>query len=148
MWEFKKKKILKIFKSIPTFKIFLKIYIIKIAFFVKLVKDFLIHLFIIIINNIEKIFEKKIYLNLIIIIFEKYQNFFDIFFKKQIDKFFFYRFNNHKINFIFEKKSNFDFYYDIFQNELRILKKYLNDNFIKKFIRSNYLFAISPIFFI
>ena len=69
-------------------------------------------------NDIEKNFKNFFYSNFIIIIFEKYQDFFDIFFKKQVDKFFFHRFNDYKIDFIFKKKFDFDFCYDISQNKL------------------------------
>ena len=48
---------------------------------------------------------------------------------------FFYRFNDYKILIIFNKKLSFNFIYDIFQNEFKILKKYFDNNFIKEFIR-------------
>ena len=80
--------------------------------------------------------------------FSKYHDFFDIFFYTKIDKFSFHRFNNHKISLIFDKKLNFNLIYDIFQDEFKILKKYLNNNLIKKFIRLNFSLTTLFIFFI
>ena len=71
-----------------------------------------------------------------------------MFFREKIDKLFLYQLNDHKIDIMFEKKSDFDFIYEILQNKLKILKKYLNDNFVKKFIRLNHSFVVSFIFFI
>ena len=61
-----------------------------------------------------------------------------MFFYIKINKFSFYHLSDYKIPLIFDKKSNFDLIYDIFQNELKILKKYFNNNLIKKFIRLNF----------
>ena len=65
-------------------------------------------------HNIEKTLNEKTYLNSFIIIFSKYYNFFDVFFRVKIDKFFFYRFNDYKILLMFNKKSSFDFIYEKF----------------------------------
>ena len=56
-------------------------------------------------------------------------------FYTKIDKISFHYFNDHKILLMFNKKSSFNLIYDIFKNELKILKKYFDDNFIKEFIR-------------
>ena len=71
-----------------------------------------------------------------------------MFFRKKVDKLFSYRFNDYKIDIIFEKKLGFDFIYEISQNKLKIFKKYLNNNLVKRFIRLNHLFVASFIFFI
>ena len=47
-----------------------------------------------------------------------------------------------------EKKTGFDFIYEILQNEFKVFKKYLNDNFIKEFIRLSYSLVASLVFFI
>ena len=60
-----------------------------------------------------------------------------MFFRIKVDKFSLYYFNNYKISLMLDKESSFNSIYDIFQNEFKILKKYLNNNFIKKFIRLN-----------
>ena len=89
-------------------------------------------------HDIKKTLNKKIYLNSFIIMSSKYHDFFDVFFYTKVDKLFFDRFNNYKISLIFNKKLNFDSIYNIFQNKFKILKKYLNNNFIKEFIRLNF----------
>ena len=71
-----------------------------------------------------------------------------MFSREEIDKFFSYRFNDQKIDIVSEKKFGFDFIYKMSQNELKILKKYLNNNLIKSFIRFNHLFIVSFIFFV
>ena len=58
----------------------------------------------------------------------------------KIDKFSFNHFNDCKKILIFNKKSSFNFIYDIFQDKFKILKKNLDDNFIKEFIRLSFFF--------
>ena len=58
---------------------FLKIYIIEIALFIKLAKDLKIKLFIIIIIDIKKVLREKKYLDFIIFLSLEYYNFFDVF---------------------------------------------------------------------
>ena len=65
-------------------------------------------------HDIEKTLNKKIYLNLFIIVFSKYHDFFNIFFMRKLKKKLFHRFNDYKILLIFNKKSSFNFIYDIF----------------------------------
>ena len=90
---------------------------------------------------------EKIYLNPFIIIFSKYHDFLDVFFYIKIDKLSSYRFSDYKISLMSDKKLSFNSIYDIFQNELKVLKKYLNDNFIKEFIRSSFFSTTSFILF-
>ena len=47
-----------------------------------------------------------------------------------------------------EKELGFDLIYEMLQNEFKMFKKYLNDNFIKEFIRLNYSLIASLVFFI
>ena len=61
---------------------------IKIAFFVQLIKNSTINLFINIIINIEEILKKKLYSNLITLLLEEYQDFLNISFREKIDKLF------------------------------------------------------------
>ena len=65
-------------------------------------------------HDIEKALNEKIYLNLFIIIFSNYHNFFDVFFRIKVDKLSFYYFNDYIISLIFDKKLNFDLIYNIF----------------------------------
>ena len=71
-----------------------------------------------------------------------------MFSREEADKFLLYRFNNHKINIMLEKKFDFGFIYEISQNEFKIFKKYLNNNLVKEFIRLNHSFAVLLILFI
>ena len=70
--------------------------------------------------------------------FLKYHDFFNVFFYTKINKVFFHHLSDHKISLIFNKKLSFNFIYDMFQDELKILKKHFDDNFIKGFIRSSF----------
>ena len=128
----KRKKTRKAQKPTFEFSISLKIYMIKIIFFTQLIKNLKINLFIVIIINIEKILKKKPYSNSTTLLFEKYQDFLNVFSREKTDKIFLYRFNNYKIDIIFEKKFDFGFIYEISQNKFKIFKKYLNDNLVIK----------------
>ena len=79
--------------------------------------------------------------------FSKYHDFLDIFFYIKIDKLSSHRFNNYKISLMLNKKSNFDLIYDMFQDELKILKKYFDNNFIKGFIRLSFFLITLLVFF-
>ena len=99
-------------------------------------------------TDIEKALKEKLYSNSTTLLLEKYQDFLNMFFREEVDKLFLYQFNDYKIDIIFEKKSEFDFIYEMSQNEFKIFKKYLNNNLIKEFIRSSYSLTASFIFFI
>ena len=86
-------------------------------------------------------------MNFVIIVLLKYYDFFNMFSSAKVDKFFLHRFNDHKIFLMFNKKSNFNLIYDMSQDEFKILKKYLNNNLIKRFIRSNFFSTILFILF-
>ena len=101
-----------------------------------------------IIINIEKALKEKLYSNSTILLFEKYQDFLNVFFREKVHKLFSHRFNNHKIDIIFEKEFNFDFIYEMSQNELKIFEKCLNNNLVKEFIRLSYSLVVSLIFFV
>ena len=79
--------------------------------------------------------------------FSKYHDFLDIFFYAKINKFSFHRFSDYKISLIFNKKSSFNLIYNMFQNEFKILNKYFDNNFIKKFMRLSFFLIASLIFF-
>ena len=70
-----------------------------------------------------------------------------MFFREKVDKLLLYRFNDYKINIIFEKKFDFNLIYKMLQNKFKIFKKYLNNNFVKEFIRLSYSLIVSFIFF-
>ena len=66
------------------------------------------------IHDIEKTLNEKIYLNIFIITFLKYYDFFDVFSRAKINKFSFYYLSDYKISLMFNKKLSFNFIYDIF----------------------------------
>ena len=67
---------------------------------------------------------------------------------KKIDKLLSYRFYNYKINLFLNKKLEFDSLYNMFKNELFVLKKYLKNNLNKKFIKFNKFDCFSFVLFV
>ena len=59
-----------------------------------------------------------------------------------------YQLNNYKIELKLDIELNYNSLYLISQDELKILKKYLDDNLVKRFIRSNSFLVILLILFI
>ena len=117
-------------------------------FFIQLIKNLKVEFFIVIIIDIKKALREKLFSNSTILLFEKYQNFLNVFFRKKVDKFLSHQLSDYKIDIIFKKKPGFDFIYGMLQNELKVFKKYLNNNLIKEFIRLNHSLAASFILFI
>jgi signal peptidase I len=72
----------------------------------------------------------------------------DLFLKKLSDKLPPRRLYNYKIIFVEGAKPPFDPLYRISRDELLVLKKYLEKNLFKKFIRSSKSLAASPVIFI
>lgn len=125
----------------------LKICIIKTAPFAQLAKNLKVDLFTATMTDIEKALKKKPYSNPATLLPEKYQDFLDMFSREEVDKLPLHRLNDHKIDIMPEKKPNFGSIYGMSQNELKVLKKYLNDNLIKGFIRPSHSPTASPILF-
>ena len=63
--------------------------------------------------DIEKVLKEKSFSDSTILLFKEYRNFLNVFFYKEVDKLFLYRFNKYKINIIFEKKPGFDLIYEM-----------------------------------
>ena len=63
--------------------------------------------------DIEKALKKKLYSNSTTLLFEKYQDFLNVFSREEVDKLLLYQLNNHKIDIMFEKKSDFGFIYEM-----------------------------------
>ena len=63
--------------------------------------------------NIEKILKKKLFSNSTTLLFKKYQNFSNVFFREKVDKFSLYQFSDYKIDIMFKKKFDFDFIYEM-----------------------------------
>ncbi len=64
----------------------------------------------------------------------KYHKFLDVFDWTQLNKLFFHRFYNHKIELISDSTSSHCWAYQMFSVKLLKVKKYLNENLSKRFI--------------
>ncbi len=82
------------------------------------------------------------------LISNKYHNFLDVFSCELMNILSERRLYDHKIQLQKSKTSIFESLYDMSQDELRVLKKYLKNNLIKDFIQVSSSFAISSILFV
>jgi hypothetical protein len=108
-----------------------------------------VNLFSIILRNVEKHFEKHNKSNIVIkdVLSFEYHEFLDVFDKKAFYTLALHRFYDHKI--LLKKNVIFDYdsLYKMFEKELKIVKKYLENNLKKRFIVANRsLFALSMMF--
>lgn len=97
--------------------------------------------------DIEKALDEKSYPDPVNLLPPEYLDFIDIFSREETDKLSPHRPNNHKIDLQPGTEPGYGPIYPISQDELKILKKYLNDNLAKGFIRSSSSPAASPILF-
>jgi hypothetical protein len=108
-----------------------------------------VNLFFVTLKNVEKHFEKHNKSNIVIknVLLAEYHEFLNVFDKKTFNIFVSYRFYDHKIvlkkNVIFQ----YTFLYKMFEKELKIVKKYLENNLEKRFIIANRSFFVSSIMF-
>jgi hypothetical protein len=79
---------------------------------------------------------------------QEYQEFVDLFLKKLSDKLPPRRLYNYKIILVEEAKPSFSSLYRILRDKLLVLKKYLEKNLFKEFIRPSKSSAASPVIFI
>ena len=79
-------------------------------------------------SDIETVLGEKPYPDLATIVPEKYQDFLDVFSREEADKLPPHRPSDHKIELMPGKKPGFGPMYGMSQNELQVLKKYLDDN--------------------
>ncbi len=108
-----------------------------------------VNLFLIILKDVKKHFEKHSKLNIVIknVLFSEYHEFFDVFDKKAFNTFVSHNFYDHKI--VLKKNVIFDYIslYKMFEKKLKIVKKYFENNLKKKFIVANRsFFALSMMF--
>jgi hypothetical protein len=95
----------------------------------------------ILIKNIRKVFQPKIIINLTTKLLKYYYEFLLVFDQQEIDKFPPYKEYNYKIKLLPSKLLPAGLLYNISKNELLVLRKFLEKNFSKGFIRAN----LSPI---
>ena len=106
-----------------------------------------IEIFSISIRDIEKTLAQKSTTNPAKKLSTKHHNFFDIFSEADSDILLAHRLYDQKIPLIEEKTPPWGFLYNMFQDELKVLKKYLEENFSKRFIRASSFFAASCVLF-
>jgi hypothetical protein len=101
----------------------------------------------ILIKNIQKIFQSKIIINLAIKLPKYYYKFLLVFDQQEADKFPPHKKYNHKIKLLLGKLLPAGPLYNISENELLFLRKFLEENLSKGFIRASLSPAASPVLF-
>jgi len=126
----------------------LKIYAIDSASFLRLARKKNHDLFVIFMRNIDKALKITSFVDSVTLLSLKYHDFLDVFSRELTNTLSERRLYDHKIQLQKSKTSIFKSLYDMSQDELRILKKYLKNNLIKDFIQVSSFFAISSILFV
>jgi len=126
----------------------LKIYAIDSASFLRLARKKNHDLFVIFMRNIDKALKITSFVDSATLLSLEYHDFLDVFSRELTNILSERRFYDHKIQLQKGKTSIFEPLYDMSQDELRILKKYLKNNLIKDFIQVSSSLAISSILFV
>lgn len=125
----------------------LEVYMIGAAPFVQLSKDPKVELFAATMADIEKALGEKEYPDPKTLVPSEYHDYLDVFSRDEADKLPPHRGCDHKIQVLPGKEPGFGPLYGMSQNELKVLKKYLDDNLAKGFIRPSKSPAASPVLF-
>jgi len=112
----------------------LKIYAIDNASFLRLARKKNHDLFVIFMRDIDKALKITSFVDFVTLLPFEYHDFLDVFSCELMNTLSEQRLYNHKIQLQKSKTSIFKSLYDMSQDELRILKKYLKNNLIKDFI--------------
>jgi len=99
-------------------------------------------------RNINKALKIMSFVDSATLLSLEYHNFLDVFSRELMNTLSERRFYDHKIQLQKSKTSIFKSLYDMSQDELRVLKKYLKNNLIKDFIQVSSFLAISLILFV
>jgi len=126
----------------------LKIYAINSASFLRLARKKNHDLFVIFMRNIDKALKITPFVDSVTLLSFEYHDFLDVFSCELMNILSERRFYDHKIQLQKSKTSTFEPLYDMSQDELRVLKKYLKNNLIKDFIQASSSLAISSILFV
>jgi len=126
----------------------LKIYAINSASFLRLARKKNHDLFVIFMRDIDKALKITSFIDFVTLLSLEYHNFLDVFSCKLINILPERRFYDHKIQLQKSKTSTFEPLYNMSQDELQVLKKYLKNNLIKDFIQVSSFLAISSILFV
>jgi len=126
----------------------LKIYAINSASFLRLARKKNHDLFVIFIRDINKALKITSFIDSVMLLPLEYHDFLDVFSRELMNTLSEWRFYDHKIQLQKSKTSIFESLYDMSQDKLQVLKKYLKNNLIKDFIQVSSFFAISLILFV
>ncbi|WP_375449188.1 hypothetical protein [uncultured Nostoc sp.] len=99
------------------------------------------------IRNIEKALAPKSTINPVKILLTEYHDFFDVFSQADSDILLSHRPYDYKILLMEEKTPPWDSLYSMSQDKLKVLKKYLEENLSKEFIRASFSPAASLVLF-
>jgi len=99
-------------------------------------------------RNIDKALKITSFVDSVTLLLFEYHDFLDVFSRELTNTLSERRLYDHKIQLQKSKTSIFESLYDMSQDELRILKKYLKNNLIKDFIQVSSFLAISSILFV
>ncbi len=99
-------------------------------------------------RDIDKALKITSFVDFVTLLLFEYHDFLDVFSRELTNTLPERRFYDHKIQLQKGKTSIFEPLYDMSQDELRILKKYLKNNLIKDFIQVSSSLAISSILFV
>ncbi len=99
-------------------------------------------------RNIDKALKITSFVDSVMLLSLEYHDFLDVFSCELMNTLSEQRLYDHKIQLQKSKTSTFESLYDMSQNELQILKKYLKNNLIKDFIQVSSFLVISLILFV
>ena len=99
-------------------------------------------------KDIDKALKITSFVDSVTLLLLEYHDFLDVFSCELMNTLSERRLYDHKIQLQKNKTSIFKSLFDMFQDELRILKKYLKNNLIKDFIQVSFFFTISLILFV
>jgi hypothetical protein len=108
-----------------------------------------VNLFFVILKDVKKHLEKHNKSNIVIknVLSVEYHDFLNVFDKKTFNILVSHRFYDHKIVLKKDVTSNYTSLYKMFEKELKIVKKYLEDNLEKNFITASRSFFVSSVMF-
>ena len=105
-------------------------------------------LFSVSLKDVEKALRPKQHTDPATKLFPKLHEFFEFFSQQEANKLPPHRFYDHKIKFMESKQPGYGFLYSMSQGELQVLKKILDENLAKGFIRTRFFPAAAPVLFV
>ena len=99
-------------------------------------------------RDIEKALELKKHFDSAVKLLKEYHQFLDVFSRQKADTLPVHQSYDHKIPLEDEKQPTFEALYSMSQDELKVLRKYLNDHLFKGFIRASSSLAAASVLFV